>query len=67
MYSTDLKRKLAEYNVTWSRKDQFCPDQYASEQPEEFPTAPIKVKMTQNTSRASEDFSCFNFDREVQW
>lgn len=67
VYSTDLKRKLAEYNVTWSRKDQFCPDQYASEQPEEFPTAPIKVKMTQNTSRASEDFSCFNFDREVQW
>ena len=68
VYSTDLQRKLAEYSVTWSRKDQFCPDQYASEQPEEFPTAPVTVTMKQNSPVShEEDFSSFNFDREVQW
>mgnify|MGYP002624208299 FL=1 len=67
IYSTDLQRKLAEYSVTWSRKDQFCPDQYASEQPEEFPTTRIAVTMRQNISAHPENFSEFNFDREVQW
>ena len=67
VYSLDLQRKLAEYDVTWSRKDQFCPDQYTVEQPEEFPTEPVTVKMRQTNAARSGEFSGFNFDREVQW
>ena len=67
VYSLNLQRKLAEYNVTWSRKDQFCPDQYASEQPEEFPTMSVTTKMRQDPPVLNGDFSGFNFDREVQW
>ena len=67
VYSLDLNRKLAEYDVTWSRKDQFCPDQYTVEQPEEFPTEPVTVKMRQTSTVRSGEFSGFNFDREVQW
>ena len=66
IYSSDLTRKLAEHNVTWNRRDAFCEDQYASEQPEEFPTAPITVRMHQ-TQTDKTPFTGFNFDREVEW
>ena len=66
--SSDLKRKLVEHNVTWSRRDSFCKDQYAVEQPEEYPTAPVTTRMRQNAPRKPHTtFSGFNFDREVRW
>ena len=38
IYSADLTRLLAAHDVTWSRYDSFCKDQYAlPEQPEEYP------------------------------
>ena len=64
----DLKRKLAEHNVTWSRRDSFCKDQYAVSQPEEYPTASVTTVMHQHGSpenRAA--FNGFNFDKEVEW
>ena len=67
VYSTDLTRKLSEYNVTWSRRDQLCQDQYISEQPAEHPTSPVTVTMTQNKTPSHDSFSGFNFDREVEW
>ena len=68
IYSPDLKKKLVEHNVTWSRRDSFCENQYASEQPEEFPTAPVTTLMYQTTpSTANRAFDQFNFDKEVEW
>ena len=68
IYTPDLKRKLVEHNVTWSRRDSFCKDQYAGAQPEEFPTAPVTTVMHQNDPPQSrESFAGFNFDKEVEW
>ena len=47
IYSDDLSRELAVHPVTWSRKDSFCEDQYASAQPIELPTSPVKVTVAQ--------------------
>ena len=33
IYSDDLKHLLTKHDVTWSRKDSFCADQYV-DQPE---------------------------------
>jgi hypothetical protein len=66
--SSDLRRKLVEHDVTWSRRDSFCKDQYAAEQPEEYPTAPVTTIMRQNALRKPQAaFSGFNFDKEVAW
>ena len=68
IYSMDLSRKLAEHNVTWSRKASFCKDQYATEQPEELPTMPVSVSMhKQEPPEADDAFSRFSFDKEVTW
>ena len=68
IYTPDLSRKLTEHNVTWSRRDSFCKDQYAKEQPEEFPTAPVTTVIHQNDPPKNRDsFDSFNFDKEVEW
>lgn len=68
IYTPDLKHKLAEHNVTWSRRDSFCKDQYAIEQPEEFPTAPVSTVMRQSSPPENiRAFDRFNFDKEVEW
>jgi hypothetical protein len=67
IYTPDLSRKLTEHNVTWSRRDSFCKDQYAKEQPEEFPTAPVTTVIHQNDPPKNRDsFDSFNFDKEVE-
>ena len=68
IYSSDLKRKLTEHNVTWSRRDSFCDNQYADEQPEEYPTAPVTTLMHQSAPPSERNaFERFNFDKEVEW
>ena len=68
IYSTDLRRKLAEHNVTWSRKASMCKDQYATEQPEELPSSPVTVSMHQQEPPETDDaFARFSFDKEVTW
>lgn len=64
IYSEDMSRCLVTHNVTWSRKDSFCKDQYVnSEQPEEHPTAPVKSLAYQEEGITAEDsFSKFNFE-----
>ena len=61
-YDEDLNRILTVHNVTWSRKDSFCRDQYVSIQPEEFPSVPVRSKILQieETIRDS-GFSKFDF------
>ena len=68
IYSADLKVLLATHAVTWSRTDSFCEGQYeASEQPEEFPTAPVQTQILQ-FPKPSQDlsFAKFDFDKEDQ-
>lgn len=65
IYSDDLKHLLAKHNVTWSRRDSFCKDQY-TDQPEEFPTMPVQVTMTQKAPAYNSAFDRFNFDKEVK-
>ena len=51
-------------DLTWSRKDQFCRDQYAVEQPEERPSIAVKAKMFELESKTAEPdsgFARFNF------
>lgn len=65
IYSDDLKHLLTKHDVTWSRKDSFCADQYV-DQPEEFPTTPVKVTITQKAPVYNSAFDRFNFDKEVK-
>ena len=68
IYSPDLSKKLTEHNVTWSRRASFCEGQYVTEQPEEFPTAPVQTLMYQESPPPRSDiFERFNFDKEVEW
>lgn len=68
IYSPDLSQKLTEHNVTWSRRASLCEGQYATEQPEEFPTAPVQTLMHQESPPPRSDiFERFNFDKEVEW
>ena len=69
IYSADLKQLLTTHDVTWSKRDNFCPDQYAVlDQPEEFPTASVKTEITMLPEpETSLSFEKFNFDMEVSW
>ena len=69
IYSSDLKQQLTTHDVTWSKRDRFCKDQYtAMEQPEEFPSMPVKTEITRLPEpEPSLSFEKFNFDKEVIW
>lgn len=63
IYSSDLKQLLAEHDVTWSRRDSFCKDQYISRQPEELPTSPINTSIHQIAPpNPDSGFEKFNFE-----
>lgn len=65
--SDDMQEVLAKHNVTWSRRDSYCENQFEKVQPEEFPTMPVSVSMTQTAPRDYDhSFDRFNFDREVK-
>lgn len=65
VYSDDLRCLLVKHDVTWSRRDSYCKDQF-KEQPEEFPTMPVKVHLHQDSvPEHSSAFDRFNFDREA--
>jgi hypothetical protein len=62
IYDEDLSRVLTIHDVTWQRKDSFCRDQYVSEQPEEFPSVPVKSTILQiEEKRQDTGFAKFNF------
>ena len=68
IYDDELTKVLVQHNVTWSRKDSFCKDQYAVNQPEEYPSVPVKttVKQLEEPEPASA-FEKFNFAKAVSW
>jgi len=69
IYSADLRNLLATHNVTWSRQDSFCIDQFAlPEQPEEFPTMPVKTVIKQLPEPSPDlSFEKFNFSKDGDW
>ena len=67
IYSSDLKQQLTTHDVTWSKRDHYCADQYAP-QPEEFPTMPVRTEISRLPEpEPSLSFEKFNFDKEVNW
>ncbi|MCD8125253.1 MAG: hypothetical protein LUE23_09545 [Lachnospiraceae bacterium] len=57
-----MSKVLTTHDVTWSRRDSFCKDQYVAEQPEEQPTAPVRVSMERLDSQEHvSGFEHFNF------
>ena len=45
IYSSDMMQLLTTHDVTWSKWDRCCADQYAP-QPEEFLTMPVKTEIS---------------------
>ena len=66
IYSADLKCLLTTHDVTWSRRDSFCEGQYKKfQEPEEFPTAPVRTQILQLPKRPGGlSFAKFDFDEE---
>lgn len=64
----DMKTILARHNVTWSKKDAYCEDQYMYSQPEEIPTAPVKAVIEKKeTEEPTLGFQKFSFEDMVTW
>ena len=64
IYSSDFKELLVTHNVTWSKRDRFCPDQYLDSQPEELPTMVVTTRIEQLPEVVCEAFNKFDFDQE---
>lgn len=69
IYSSDMGMLLATHNVTWARRDSFCDNQYAlPEQPEEFPSMPVKAVIKQLPGPTPDlSFEKFNFSKGDDW
>lgn len=67
IYSADLKNLLVTHDVTWSKRDSYCANQfYEPDMPEELPTAPIKTHIQMIAQPSEKDgFERFNFEEEV--
>ena len=66
IYSDDLSKELVQHNVTWSRLDSYCEGQFASDGPEEYPTAAITTVIQRTPHEVYDNrFGRFNFDKEV--
>ena len=68
IYSADLSQLLVTHEVTWSKRDSYCKDQYLPAQPEELPSMPVKtqIRMLRGPDSAV-SFEKFNFDKEENW
>ena len=64
IWADDLSRVLTTHDVTWSKKDSFCEDQYVNVQPEEKPTMQVKTFIYQmNEPDRDPGFSKFDFSK----
>ena len=68
IYDIELTKVLVQHNVTWSRKDSYCKDQYVLEQPEEKPSVPVRMSIRQLEEKTVESgFDKFDFAKAVHW
>ena len=67
IYSDDLSRELGCHEVTWSRKDAWCEDQWsAAAQPEELPSQPVTTTVSRVAPPVADPaFARFDFGRAV--
>ena len=67
IYSSDLKELLVTHDVTWSRLDSYCTDQFAeTAMPEELPSAPVTTRIQMLAEPAEPSgFDKYMFDEEV--
>lgn len=67
IYSDDLSRELVCHEVTWSRKDAWCEDQWsAAAQPEELPSQPATTTVSRVAPPVADPaFARFDFGRAV--
>ena len=66
IYDSSMTRILTSHDVTWSRRDSFCRDQYAVTQPEEHPSTPVKIHIQQIESpEKSSAFERFRFGEDM--
>lgn len=62
IYDLDLRKTLITHDVTWSRKDSFCKGQFTEDQPEEKPSVPVHISITQKPEKPSKSaFEKFAF------
>ena len=67
IYNLNMTKTLTTHDVTWSRKDSTCRDQYVTLQPEEVPSVPVKVKISQMSPPSyAQEFSRFNFEEGLE-
>ena len=63
IYDLQMTKILTAHDVTWGRKDSYCKDQYAVSQPEEHPTAPVRIQIQQlGLPTHDSGFDRFNFE-----
>lgn len=63
IYDYNMTKILTSHDITWSRRDSYCRDQYLEEQPEEAPTMPIKSRIQQiSPPDYNSGFSKYNFE-----
>lgn len=66
IYDTAMTKVLSTHDVTWSRRDSFCKDQYVVSQPEEHPSVPVKIHIQQLEAVKEESgYSRFRFGEDV--
>ena len=67
IYDYDMTKTLTSHDVTWSRKDSFCRDQYLIHQEEEKPSTAVTTSI-QQLSRPDRDpgFSKYNFEEACE-
>ncbi len=66
IYDSQMSQVLAVHDVTWSRRDSFCKDQYVEKQPEEKPTATVTTRISQDLPDTSDSpFDRFNFGEDL--
>ena len=47
IYDIDMTKLLVSHDVTWSRRDRYCKDQFAVNRPEEHPSSPVTTHIHQ--------------------
>ena len=67
IYDAKMTKTLTTHDVTWSRHDSTCKDQYVTIQPEEIPSAPVKVQIDQvSPPEYNQGFLKFNFEEGLE-
>ena len=66
VYDSAMTKILTSHDVTWSRRDSYCRDQYVTLQPEEQPSVPVKIHIQQEEPLPEiSGYSRFHFGEDM--